>query len=95
MATDECPICLTSLADEPTTTVQCCRKVMHTACYSQCMTLKPECPMCRAPQEHVVIQVVSLPLPDATRRHFIRWIISTGMFGLTMAVALWTFETRK
>lgn len=94
MATDECPICLTSLAEASVTTVRCCRKAMHTKCYIQCMNVKPECPMCRAPQEHVVIQMVVAPV-DTSRRNFVKGVITTGLLGLSMAVVLWTAETQK
>ena len=96
MSTEECPICLSPVDEESTaTTTRCCRKVMHTKCYIQCMNAKPECPMCRAPQEYVVVQVAVVPSAETYRRQFIRGVISTGLFGLSVATMLWAFETRK
>ena len=95
MATEECPICLTSLAEASTTSVTCCRKVMHTKCYIQCMNVKPECPMCRAPQEHVVIQVVTIPPVYMSQRSFVKFTFGTILIGLAMTVVVWAAETQK
>lgn len=97
---DECPICLTSLENSSITMTGCCSKCMHSGCYFKCMALKPECPMCRAPQPplEVVIPVpvvVAAPVPPSqSHKNFLKTILSASIFGIGLAVALWTVESR-
>lgn len=52
---EECPMCKT-LVDGAITMVDCCKKQFHTRCLKQCMTVKSECPLCRA-KDCVVVQI--------------------------------------
>jgi hypothetical protein len=57
---EECVICLSEITStENITTLGCCKKQMHAACYAQCLVNKPECPLCRT--EHVAINI---PTPE-------------------------------
>ena len=46
----ECTICLDELqsGDKSIITVVCCNNQFHSACYMNFMTIKQECPLCRA-----------------------------------------------
>ena len=50
----ECPICLDPLSTGNVLNLTCCHQNMHVQCYIDCMSVKRECPMCRAPQEVVI-----------------------------------------
>ena len=51
-------MCLESLKQSQTVTVDCCKKQFHANCYISAMNVNPTCPLCR--KEQVVIQ---MPVP--------------------------------
>ena len=69
----ECPICLISLNNSPTITVNCCNKQFHTVCYIKCMALNMVCPMCRANQSITTETVITVnPIIPVRPREVIR-----------------------
>lgn len=58
---EECPICLLTMKGTTNTQIGCCGKFFHEKCYTECMKVKPECPLCRAPQDDVRIDVPTVP----------------------------------
>ena len=60
MDVTECPVCLESLKNNPTITVDCCRQQFHTHCYVNAMAVAQTCPLCRRDQ-NVVIEVPQAP----------------------------------
>lgn len=94
---DECPICLLPFDNTSVTEIGCCHKHMHTKCYFNCMTLKPECPMCRAPQPPLDV-VIPVPVPiliqnrPTAHANFVRYATSVTVIGVSLAVVVWTFN---
>ena len=56
---DECPICLSCISTEKDDiyTTKCCKKNLHNTCYTEWIKIKPECPLCRAAQTSVIINI--------------------------------------
>ena len=52
---EECPVCLESLKQGQTITVDCCKKQFHVNCYMSAIHVNPTCPLCR--KEQIVIPV--------------------------------------
>ena len=78
----ECSICLQVL-DENTTRVQigCCKQWFHQPCYMRFMTVKPECPLCRARQEDLRVAVDVPPVVITQTPHqyvMARFIMATA-----------------
>ena len=59
---EECPVCLESLKQGQTVTVDCCKKQFHVNCYVSAMNVNPTCPLCR--KEQVVIEMPVQPPPQ-------------------------------
>lgn len=93
MAESECSICLAPFSGS-TTTVGCCRKVFHTACYVRWMQNKLECPMCRAPQESLGLPgvLVVQPEPSRGRKAFQAGMAAAGMCAVTIMCTKFFFD---
>ena len=61
---EECPVCLESLKNSQTLTVDCCKKQFHVNCYVNAMSINPTCPLCR--KDQVIINMPT-PTPPPTR----------------------------
>lgn len=71
----ECPICLEPLTEGNSLQLRCCRQPIHVQCYMQCIHMKPECPMCRATHETVVVVVEEDDERPSKLRQYISFLI--------------------
>ena len=55
--TEECPICLEQFKENDLNlfVTKCCNKKFHNNCFTECMKVKQECPLCRKPQSEFII----------------------------------------
>ena len=75
-------MCLESLKQGQTVTVDCCKKQFHVNCYISAMNVNPTCPLCR--KEQVVIemppqQIIIIDQRLNIVRRFIQILIICGM----------------
>jgi len=90
---DECPICLGPSDNTALVITGCCHTEMHSQCYFKCMSLKPECPMCRAVQPPLDV-VIPVPVPiliQNSHSNFVRHVISVVMMGISTSFIVWMF----
>ena len=68
MELEICSVCLSSISNEDNLDqlirTKCCYNKFHRKCFTECMKIKLECPLCRGNQTDHIIVIDTYPEPE-------------------------------
>jgi hypothetical protein len=96
MELEICSICLSSISNEDNLeqilTTKCCYNKFHRNCFTECMKIKLECPLCRENQTNHVIVINTY----TEQQNYIKITIAvTFILFIIASGGMWTICSKK
>ena len=94
-----CSVVLNSITDsisDPILTTKCCYNKFHKKCFTECMKIKLECPLCRGNQTDHIILINMNPDPYQPGSKYIKVTLMVAFILFFIASGgMWTICTKK
>jgi len=96
MELEICSVCLSSISNEDNLdqniTTKCCYKKFHRKCFTECMKIKLECPLCRGNQTDHIIVIDTYSEPHNYNKT-VAYIISSAF--VIFIFGIWSTLTKR